>query len=85
MHCKPMQTPNKGIEGPNSTTVCNEIPESWGAPETKDRLLLGEKMTKVATFFNRRHLPGPGEISIPLGFFLKKPSHFKSSANKAKN
>lgn len=28
MHCKPMQTPNKGIEGPSSVTVCKDIPES---------------------------------------------------------
>jgi hypothetical protein len=32
MHCKPMQTPNKGIEGPSSVTVCKDIPESWGVP-----------------------------------------------------
>lgn len=32
IHCKPMQTPNKGVEGPRSWTVCNDIPESWGVP-----------------------------------------------------
>jgi len=32
IHCKPIQTPNKGIEGPSSRTVCNDIPESLGAP-----------------------------------------------------
>lgn len=32
MHCKPMQTPNSGIEGPSSRTVCKDIPESWGVP-----------------------------------------------------
>lgn len=32
MHCNPMHTPNKGISGPSSSTVCNDIPESCGAP-----------------------------------------------------
>lgn len=36
MHCKPMQTPNRGTVGPSSKTVCNDIPESWGAPADED-------------------------------------------------
>lgn len=37
MHCNPMHTPNKGISGPSSRTVCNEIPESCGAPFKKKK------------------------------------------------
>ena len=33
MHCRPIQTPKIGMVGPNSRTVCNDIPESCGSPK----------------------------------------------------
>ena len=50
MHCKPMHTPNKGTIGPSSNMVCNDIPESWGAP-TKKKYGLKKNLMWVDPFF----------------------------------
>lgn len=73
MHCSPIQTPNRGTRGPSSKTVCNDIPESWGAPiqvQVKCSFEADNMFPRIT--YQHKFLPGPGDMSTPLGFLLQK-------------
>jgi hypothetical protein len=91
MHCKPIHTPNKGTMGPNSNTVCNDIPESLGSPTKGRYCVLKTRMTTGFSFASVfKHLL-KGNISITnlaLGrsrllwdFSCKKARHYGVTIN----